>query len=228
MKGSVTLENVSYSYPGIATPVLKDINLNIAAGEIIAIVGPSGSGKSTLMKVMAGLPQPDTGSLKVDGTDVQQLGERQYRDACAGVLQTDQLLSGTIMDNITLFDDEVDHERLHRAGRMARIDQFIQSLPMGYNSLIGDMGSIMSSGQGQRILLARAFYKKPRVLFLDEATANLNLETELAILEEIRAMKITVVFITHRSAPLAIATQVFSCTSGRLATVDRESATPPL
>ncbi|OGT74099.1 MAG: hypothetical protein A3H44_13240 [Gammaproteobacteria bacterium RIFCSPLOWO2_02_FULL_57_10] len=208
IQGALTLENVSYAYPGSACPVLSGLNLNVAAGEIIAIVGPSGSGKSTLMKLMAGLLQPDTGSLKVDGTDVQQFGVRQYRDACAGILQTDQLLSGTIMDNITLFDDEVDHARLQRAGHMARIDQFIQSLPMGYNSLIGDMGSIMSSGQGQRILLARAFYKNARILFLDEATANLDLETEGAILEEIRALNITVIFITHRTAPLAIANRV--------------------
>ena len=176
------------------------------------------------MKVMAGLLQPDTGSLKVDGTDVQQFGVRQYRDACAGILQTDQLLSGTIMDNITLFDDEVDQEMLHRAVRMARIDEFISSLPMGYNSLIGDMGSIMSSGQGQRILLARAFYKTPRILFLDEATANLDIKTEAMILDEIRALGISVVFITHRTAPLAIANHVFNCTNGSLSVLDRGSS----
>ncbi|MDP1932638.1 MAG: peptidase domain-containing ABC transporter [Gammaproteobacteria bacterium] len=216
VQGALTLENVSYTYPGTTTPVLQSIDLDIAAGEIIAIVGPSGSGKSTLMKIMAGLFRPSSGTLKVDSQDVQQFGMRQYRSACAGILQTDQLLSGTIMDNITLFDEEVDHARLQRAGHMARIDQFIQTLPMGYNSMIGDMGSIMSSGQGQRILLARAFYKTPRILFLDEATANLDPETEAAILDEIVAMKTTVIFITHRKAPLAIANRVFTCADGRI------------
>jgi ATP-binding cassette, subfamily B, bacterial CvaB/MchF/RaxB len=216
IQGALKLVEVSYIYSGCDIPTLQNINIEITPGEVIAIVGPSGSGKSTLMKVMAGLLEPTSGSVSVDGTDLRQFGLRQYRDACAGILQTDQLLSGTIMDNITLFDDTVDYDHLYRCARMARIDEFIQAMPMGYNSLIGDMGSIMSSGQGQRVLLARAFYKKPRILFLDEATANLDPEVEDEILKELRALGVTIIFVTHRSAPLEIADRVFISQGGRL------------
>lgn len=209
VRGNLTLANVSYAYPGVCIPTFKDISLDIAAGEIIAIVGASGSGKSTLLKVMAGLLEPKSGSLKVDGVDVRQFGKRQFRDVCAGVLQTDQLLSGSIRDNITMFADDVDSNRLHRAAGMAQIDSYIGQMPMGYNSLIGDMGSIMSSGQEQRILLARAFYKAPSFYFLDEATANLDPQVEIKILEALAQLKTTVVMITHRPAPLEFADRIF-------------------
>jgi ATP-binding cassette, subfamily B, bacterial CvaB/MchF/RaxB len=212
--GSLSLEHVSYSYPGTDVPVIHDINLYVLAGELIALTGPSGSGKSTLLKLMAGLLEPSHGVLKIDGFDIRQTGVRQYRNVCAGVLQTDQLLSGSIMDNITLFADDVDYQRLLRSGQMAHIDEFLHTLPMGYNSQIGDMGSIMSAGQGQRVLLARAFYKNPRLLFLDEATANLDSQVEALILQEIAALKITTVFVTHRPAPMAIADRIFQCREG--------------
>lgn len=198
VQGALTLENISYTYPGASTPVLNNVSVHVAAGETLLIRGPSGSGKSTLLKIMGGLLQPDKGVIKVDGVDVRQFGVRQYRDSCAGVLQTDQLLSGSILDNITLFDDEVDLDRLHAAMRDAHIEKFVQSLPMGYNSLVGDMGSIMSAGQQQRIVLARAFYSQPSIIFLDEATANLDFATEKLIVQSIMAMKMTRVLISHR------------------------------
>ncbi|MES3008576.1 MAG: peptidase domain-containing ABC transporter [Pseudomonadota bacterium] len=215
--GRLQLLNLQYSYPGCRTPVLDGINLDIALGEIVAITGPSGAGKSTLIKVMAGLLLPTAGTVRIDEMDIQEFGLRQFRCVCAGVLQSDQLLSGTLIDNITLYAEEVDHELLRHACRMARIDDFINALPMGYNSLIGDMGSIMSAGQGQRVLLARAFYMQPRLLFLDEATANLDPQVEAAVLQEIRALQITTVMITHRPAPLAIADRVLCCSEGGLA-----------
>lgn len=208
ISGHLALEEVSYTYPGCELPAIKHISTNLKAGEMLAIAGPSGSGKSTLMRLMAGLLEPDAGMVKIDDCDIRQFGLRHYRDACAGVLQGDQLLSGTIMDNITLFDDEVDHTRLQQAARMACIDDFVNLLPMGYNSLIGDMGSIMSAGQGQRILLARALYKPARILFLDEATANLDPATEAQVLKHLRDLKQSIVFVTHRRAPLEIADRV--------------------
>ena len=115
-----------------------------------------------------------------------------------------------------MFAEEVDHPRLQQACRMARIDTFIASLPMGLNSLVGDMGAIMSAGQGQRVLLARAFYKQPRVLFLDEATANLDPEVEGEILQEIKKLGVTTVMVTHRAAPLSVATRVVHLAGGQL------------
>ena len=142
------------------------------------------------------------------------MGVRQFRSACAGVLQTDQLLSGTLQENICLYDEVVDTPRMERAARMAGIHEFIGSLPMGYNSLVGDMGSIMSAGQAQRILLARAFYKQAQVLFLDEATANLDLEVEQHVLRAVQSLHVTTVMVTHRQAPLEIAHRVLCCEGG--------------
>lgn len=196
--GKLVLENVSYCYPGSRAAVLQDINLVLEPGEIVALVGPSGIGKSTLLKIMAGLLQPDCGVVKLDGRDIRESGIRQYRDICAGILQTDQLLSGSILDNITLFDHQPDTERVHYAAKQAQIHDLIASLPMSYNSMIGDMGSMLSAGQAQRILLARAFYKQAKILFLDEATANLDVETERVVIESLRSLNASIVLISHR------------------------------
>ncbi|MEX2333554.1 MAG: peptidase domain-containing ABC transporter [Pseudohongiella sp.] len=213
VEGTLSLAQVSYTYPGTDSETLSDISVDLQPGEMLAIAGPSGSGKSTLMKIMAGLLPAQRGVVSVNGTDIRQVGLRQFRDCCAGVLQGDQLLSGTIMDNITLFAGDVDYDRVEQAAAMAHIDDFVSHLPMGYNSLIGDMGSIMSAGQGQRILLARAFYKPARFLFLDEATANLDPATEAAILEQLRKLDASIVFVTHRPAPLEMADRVIRLTA---------------
>jgi ATP-binding cassette, subfamily B, bacterial CvaB/MchF/RaxB len=198
VSGKLTLENVSYSYPGSSAPVLKHINLVLEPGDILALTGPSGAGKSTLLKIMAGLLQPDQGVVKLDGRDIRESGIRNYRDICAGVLQTDQLLSGSILDNITLFDQQPDLVQVQHAAKQAQIHELIMSLPMNYNSLIGDMGSMLSAGQAQRVLLARAFYKQAKILFLDEATANLDVETEQAVIASLRSLKTSIVLISHR------------------------------
>ncbi|WP_339857862.1 peptidase domain-containing ABC transporter [Pseudohongiella acticola] len=208
LDGELRLCGVSYAYPGTEEFVFSDLSVAIRPGELVAIAGPSGCGKSTLMKLMAGLLPANAGTISVDGTDIRQLGLRQFRDSCAGVLQGDQLLSGSIADNITLFAERVDQDRLARVADMADISDLISRLPMGYNSLIGDMGSMMSAGQCQRILLARAFYKQAPFVFLDEATANLDADTEARILQQLRKLDATIVFVTHRLAPLEIADRI--------------------
>lgn len=216
-QGQLRLQALSYVYPGTHNPVFTDLDLDIQAGEIVAIVGASGSGKSTLIKIMAGLLPPTAGQLMIDGETMHKDNVRRYRNACAGVLQGEQLLSGTLLENITMFADPVDRELLEQSARMARIDDFIATLPMGYNSLIGDMGSIMSAGQGQRVLLARAFYKQARILFLDEATANLDPEVEQEVLVAIKGLGITTIMVTHREAPLRAANRVLRLGNGEIA-----------
>ncbi len=219
--GSLSLRDLRYAYAGNAQSVFERVNLEVEIGEIIAITGASGAGKSTLLKVMAGLVQPLAGQVLAGGIPIASIGVRQYRDACAGVLQSDQLLSGTLLENITLYDESVDHGRLERAVCKAGIEEFIAQLPMGFNSLIGDMGSLMSAGQAQRILLARVFYKKARILFLDEATANLDKEVEMRVLQAIRALGTTTIMVSHREAPLQMADKVYVLQNGRLELVSR-------
>ncbi|MAO41616.1 MAG: ABC transporter ATP-binding protein [Pseudohongiella sp.] len=208
VKGQLTIENVSYTYPGAAAPIIDGISIDVKAGEVLAISGVSGAGKSTLLKIMAGLLKPTGGRVLVDGIDILQFGLREYRYACAGVLQTDQLLSGSIADNITLFDEGADQSLMELAAEQAGIKTFVAELPMGFNSLVGDMGSMMSAGQQQRILLARAFYKRPAIMFLDEATANLDEALEEGILKNLRDLSCTVVLISHRPVALRAASRI--------------------
>jgi ATP-binding cassette subfamily B protein RaxB len=211
MIGALEAKSLGYSYPGTAATVVRDVNLKVAAGEVIVITGPSGSGKSTLIKILAGLLRADAGAVLIDDCDVRDYGVRLYRDECAGVLQTDQLLSGSLIDNICLFDHDVDKEKLQRAAKLACIDDFVGVLPMGYNSPIGDMGSMMSAGQAQRVLLARVFYKQAKIVFLDEATANLDLITERKVLENLCSSGATIVMVSHRPAAIEVADRVFVC-----------------
>ncbi len=141
----------------------------------VAIVGPSGVGKSTLLRLLIGLIQPSSGRIEVDGVPLDRLGIRSYRAGIAALLQDDALLSGSIRDNITFFDLTPDLAQVERAARIAHIYDDIIQLPMGFDSRIGDMGSALSVGQQQRLLLARALYREPSILFLDEGTSHLDL-----------------------------------------------------
>lgn len=220
---SLSLENVSFSYAGERQALLQDLSLHIEAGEVVALVGESGSGKSTLLKLLGGLLPPSAGVLRVNGESLSAEGLRAHRASCAGVLQTDQLLSGTLRENIVLYADEVDEQRLQQAARMAGVDEFVESLPMGYRSLVGDMGASLSAGQAQRILLARAFYARAGLLLLDEATANLDAALEAHVLQSVRSLGVTTVMITHRAAPLQIASRVLLCHGGRVRELPKES-----
>ncbi|GAB1255705.1 peptidase domain-containing ABC transporter [Aurantivibrio plasticivorans] len=222
IEGNLRLENIVFCYSKNEPSILKNINLEIPAGHSIGIVGPSGSGKSTLIKILAGLLQPTKGTVKIDGILINQFGIREYRDVCAGVFQSDQLLSGTILDNITLFSEEIDYEQLNRSVIAAGLDKVIDSLPMKYNSLIGDMGSIMSAGQRQRLLIARAIYKRPKILFLDEATANLDQDSEKIVLQNLASLKITTVIVTHRQSPLSFVHQIYVIKDNGITEVDHE------
>ncbi|MEP4052717.1 MAG: peptidase domain-containing ABC transporter [Litorimonas sp.] len=200
LKGAVSIENMSFRYSDTDPLVLTDFNLDVAAGEMVTLTGPSGGGKTTLMKLMLGLYDPIKGAVKIDGQDLRQIDRSDWRSQIGVVMQDDKLLSGTLADNISFFDPEIDMQRVYKAATSAQIHDTIAALPMNYQLQIGDMGSVLSGGQRQRVLLARALYQNPSVLFLDEGTANLDVETEATIVKIIRELPITRIIVAHRPA----------------------------
>jgi len=200
LKGAITLDNVSFRYSETDPWVLTDFNLEIAAGEMVTLTGRSGGGKTTLMKLMLGLYDPVKGAVRIDGQDLRQIDRANWRSQIGVVMQDDRLLSGTLADNISFFDPEIDMQRVYKAAAAAQIHDTIAALPMNYQLHIGEMGSVLSGGQRQRVLLARALYQDPSVLFLDEGTANLDIETESAIVAIIKALPITCIIVAHRPA----------------------------
>jgi ATP-binding cassette subfamily B protein RaxB len=205
----VIIKDLSFSYPG-GPPLISHFNLRVQPTEIVAIKGPSGRGKSTLVKLLCGLLHADHGELRIQGRTVSASTRDSILNGVGVVLQDDILLTGSVAENIAFFDDDVDMDRVEAAARQALINDDIEALPMGYNSIIADMGSQFSGGQKQRILLARAFYRRPGLLILDEATSALDVETERRLFESIRGLQCTVVMIAHRPDALQAADRVVS------------------
>lgn len=199
VQGKIELRNVCFRYSETDPYILEDINMSIDAGRFVTIMGPSGGGKTTLIKIMLGLLEPTSGEVLIDGIPMNTLGVRAYRENVGAVMQDDQLLSGTISDNICFFDANFDHQRMVECARMAGVDDEIMDMPMGYGSLIGDMGSSLSGGQKQRVLLARALYRLPKILVLDEGTAHLDIDKEKEINERLRALPMTRISVAHRA-----------------------------
>lgn len=210
LQGRVQVCALSFAYHPDEAPVLKGLQMDIAAGECVAIAGPSGCGKSTLLKLLLGLLEPSSGEVRVDGLPLPRLRRGQYRRQVAAVLQDDQLLSGSLRDNIALFDPEVDEQRLHRVASQAAIADTIGQLPMGFETLVGDMGSSLSGGQRQRILLARALYQQPAILLLDEASSHLDGATEQQINSALAALPMTRIIVAHRRETLAMADRIIT------------------
>jgi len=177
---------------------LKDLNLVIAAGESVAIVGPSGCGKTTLLKILLGLLQPVEGEVLLDGIPVKRLGLAAYRSLIGAVLQEDALLAGSLAENIAFFDSHADQARIEACARIAAIHEEIHQMPMGYQTLVGDMGNTLSGGQKQRVLLARALYRNPKLLVLDEATSHLDIFNEHRIVKALAELKLTRIVVAHR------------------------------
>ncbi|THD82725.1 MAG: peptidase domain-containing ABC transporter [Phenylobacterium sp.] len=208
--GGLAVRDLSFRYADHEPWVLKDINLNVAPGEFVCLVGPSGQGKTTLLKVMLGFYDPQEGQVLVDGAPLRAFGVRTFRDRIGVVMQDDQLFGGTIADNIAFFEPDLDMEKVETAAKAAQVHSDIVNLPMGYLTLVGDMGSVLSGGQKQRIFLARALYRDPKVLFLDEGTANLDPENERRVMEVLQGLDITRIFVAHREAAVAGADRVIA------------------
>ncbi|MBU2917029.1 peptidase domain-containing ABC transporter [Psychrosphaera sp. F3M07] len=216
IKGQLTLENVCFSYGDDQQKILTNINLTLNSGDCIAITGVSGAGKTTLMKIMLGLLQPTSGKVLLDGRDINQIGLKHYRKSIAAVMQDDTLLSGSIADNISFFDPQADYSHVERCAQLANLTTDIQNMTMGFNSVVGDMGSNLSGGQIQRVLLARALYGKPAVLFMDEATSHLDSNNEKQISEQIQQLNMTRILIAHRQETINIAQTVYTLKDGEL------------
>ncbi len=223
VKGDLKLENVSFRYSDNEPYILKDLNFEVKQGSSVAIVGPSGCGKTTLMKAMLGLLQPESGSVQIDDYDVRQIGLRNYRGVIGTVMQNDQLLSGSIADNISFFAPDSDQKRVEECAQMAAIHQDIMAMPMAYHTLIGDMGSSLSGGQKQRLLLARALYKNPKILFLDEATSHLDVGLESVVNDTVKKLNITRIMIAHRPETIAMADKVVALQGGKIVGVPGNS-----
>ncbi len=217
IEASLEVRGVSFRYSDMEPLVLLNCSFAVAAGESVAVVGASGGGKTTLLKVMLGLLAPTDGKVLAGGIDIRKLGIDRYRKLVGTVMQDDQLFAGSIADNISFFDPGADPAAIERFARMAAVHDDIAAMPMGYNTLIGDMGAALSGGQKQRILLARALYKQPKVLFLDEATSALDVQKERAVNEAVRGLKLTRILIAHRPETIASAERVIVLQGGRVA-----------
>lgn len=207
---SLAAEALSFRYDSQSPPVFHAVNLQIAAGESVAITGASGSGKTTLMKVLCGLFDPDDGKVRVDGNDIQQMGLNNYQKIIGCVMQDDKLFSGSIRENISGFAEEVDDAWLIECAKASYIHEVIMKMPMGYETLIGELGEGLSGGQKQRLFIARALYRKPGILFMDEATSALDADSERFVNQAIRQLRITRIIIAHRESTIATADKVLS------------------
>lgn len=216
LKGRIELRDVFYRYAPSDPLVLEGVNLAVEQGEFVAITGPSGGGKSTLVKLLLGLVEPESGEVLVDGLPLNRFGYKSFHGQISAVLQEDSLFAGTLADNIALFDESVDMERVVGAAVAASIHNDIAQMPMQYETLVGDMGSTLSGGQKQRVLLARALYRQPKILVMDEGTAHLDTDHERAVNEAISAMGITRIIIAHRKETIEAAERILVMVGGQL------------
>ncbi|MEF3088556.1 colicin V synthesis protein [Enterobacter sp. 10-1] len=205
---SLEVQNLAYQYDRLSKPVFSNVNISVAAGESVALIGASGIGKTTLLKVMSGLLTPERGDIFIGGFDINKIGINNFRSSIACVLQEDRLFSGSIADNISGFDDEVDQTLIVDCAMKCNIHEEILRMPMGYETIIGELGAGISGGQKQRLLIARALYQKPKILFMDEATSHLDINNEKMVNAAIESLNITRIIIAHRPSTIACADRI--------------------
>jgi ATP-binding cassette subfamily B protein RaxB len=214
---AIEVRDLSFRYGPNDPLVLDGVSFRVEAGESIAIAGPSGCGKTTLLKLLAGLLEPTSGTILVNDAPLPRLGPEHWRAMIGVVMQDDSLFAGSLADNIAFFAADPDHERIEASARHAAVHEDIAAMPMGYGTLIGDMGAALSGGQKQRVLLARALYRRPAVLLLDEATSHLDVARERAVNEALRSMPLTRIVVAHRPETILAAARVIILAEGRVA-----------
>ena len=220
----IEVENLSFRHAQGEPWLLKDCSFRIEPGESVAIVGPSGCGKSTLLKLLLGLLSPTAGSIRIGGHLMQPASAARVRGLTGCVMQDDRLFAGSIGENISFFDPGFQPDRIEQAARLAAIHDEIMAMPMNYHSLVGDMGSALSGGQRQRLMLARALYRQPQFLFLDEATSHLDVACERQVSEAVSRLPVTRVIVAHRPETIASASRVLVMQGGRLQEATRQEA----
>ena len=205
---SIEARNLGFRYSETDPWVLDGLDFKVEAGETVAIVGASGCGKTTLLKILASLLPQVEGELLIDGQSLAHLGAARWRSMIGVVMQDDQLFAGSVADNICFFSTRPDARRIEQSARLAALHDEIAAMPMGYHTLIGDMGTVLSGGQKQRLLIARALYRRPCVLLLDEATSHLDVTNEKRVSGAIRAMPLTRIIVAHRPETIRSADRV--------------------
>ncbi|HMN76584.1 MAG TPA: peptidase domain-containing ABC transporter [Burkholderiaceae bacterium] len=221
LEARLALREVSFRYADGEPEVLSKLSLVVEPGESVAIVGPSGCGKTTLLKLMLGMHAPDAGEIAVGGVSLERIGLARWRDMIGTVMQDEPLFAGSIADNICFFDVDPDPAWIEECARLASVNEEIEALPMGYHTLIGSMGATLSGGQKQRILLARALYKRPRFLFLDEATSSLDVDRERLVNQAVAQLELTRVIVAHRPETIASADRVIVLQQGAALTLQQ-------
>lgn len=215
---SISIDNLTFHYDTLSDAVLKDVNLTIPEGKITAIVGMSGSGKTTLIKLLLGFYPPTKGNIRIGGLNLSNIDPQAWRARCGTVMQDGFIFSENIAKNIAIGEDHIDEHRLLHAAKIANIQDMIDSLPLGYNTKIGQEGNGISQGQKQRILIARAVYKDPDYIFLDEATNSLDANNERVIMDNLQAFfkGRTVVVVAHRLSTVKNADQIVVLNHGKI------------
>ena len=210
----IELRNIRFRY-GVGEPeILQGINLKIEPGEMIALIGPSGGGKTTLLKILMGLFQPSHGEVLVGGRRLDSFDKHRARQVIGSVAQDDELFAGSLAENIAFFDPEIDMARVEQVASMASILDDINKMPMRFDTMVGDMGSALSGWQKQRVLLARALYSRPQILFIDEGTSHLDPIAEERVLQTLTSLEITIIVVAHRSKSIERANRVVAVMSG--------------
>lgn len=212
------IRQLTFQHTTFSQPVFANLNLHVPAGAVIAIIGKSGTGKSTLAKCIAGLLPATQGHIHYGDTQIHSIEDFDQRLAC--VMQDDTCLSGTLLDNLTGFTQHPCLDNARRAAQLACLETDILAMPMQYHTLIGDMGNSLSGGQLQRLLLARALYRQPEILILDEASSHLDVQTEIAINQNLRRLSITRIVIAHRPETIAMADTVYMLENGQLSRLE--------
>jgi len=216
IEGALEFRQLAFSYSPLEAAVFHNVSFSIKPGEFVAIAGPSGAGKSTLLKVMCGLYPATQGEVLIDGRSLASWGPRAVRRSLGVVMQDDELLSGSIAENVAFFDEHIDMAHVWSCLEQASLTADVMAMPMREETLIGDMGSTLSGGQKQRLLLARALYRRPSILVLDEATSHLDMAREFEINKALQKLPLTRIIVAHRKETIAAADRVIYLNGGTI------------